>query len=191
MDTRIREFRKKAGLTLGQLAERVDMSIPYLSQIERGANDKRPSTVVLSKIATALRVSPRDLLSENRTIPVLSYVGAGAEIYPIDDHMKGAGFVEPVPAPPGAKSSAVALVVRGDSMYPKFEDGDIIIYDETQPVDELLNKTCVVGLRDGRVLVKKIRRGGEDGYRLSSHNADDIEGACIDWAAKVAFVIPA
>ena len=124
------------------------------------------------------------------TVPVVAYVGAGSEVYPVDDHEKGDGIDEVV-APPGAGPSAVAVIVRGDSMFPKYEDGDVLIYDERRQPDELIGKICVVEIEDGRVLVKHIKRGAGDLFTLTSINAPDIDDVKIVWAARVGFVIPA
>lgn len=55
----LREQRRQAQLSLRQLAERSDVSNPYLSQIERGL--RRPSAEVLQQIAKALRISAESL----------------------------------------------------------------------------------------------------------------------------------
>src|SRR3954467_10312076 len=58
----IRSQRKLAPLSLRDLAERTDVSNPYLSQIERGLHE--PSVRVLKSIARALNVSAETLLSQ-------------------------------------------------------------------------------------------------------------------------------
>jgi transcriptional regulator with XRE-family HTH domain len=58
----IRTQRKLAQLSLRQLAERTDVSNPYLSQIERGLHE--PSVRVLRAIAKALDLSAETLLSQ-------------------------------------------------------------------------------------------------------------------------------
>lgn len=55
----LREQRRQAQLSLRQLAEKSDVSNPYLSQIERGL--RRPSAEVLQQIAKALRISAESL----------------------------------------------------------------------------------------------------------------------------------
>jgi transcriptional regulator with XRE-family HTH domain len=57
----IREHRKRANLSLRQLAERTSLSNPYLSQIERGLHE--PSVRVLRLISGALNVSAETLLA--------------------------------------------------------------------------------------------------------------------------------
>ena len=58
----IRTQRKLAQLSLRQLAERTDVSNPYLSQIERGLHE--PSVRVLRAIAKALDLSGETLLAQ-------------------------------------------------------------------------------------------------------------------------------
>jgi transcriptional regulator with XRE-family HTH domain len=58
----IREQRRKAHLSLRNLAERAGVSNPYLSQIERGV--RQPSAKILKGIATALQVSAETLFTQ-------------------------------------------------------------------------------------------------------------------------------
>ncbi len=73
----LRDQRRQAQMSLRQLAEKSDVSNPYLSQIERGV--RRPSAEVLQQIAKALRISAESL-----------YVRAGL----IDADESGARMVE-------------------------------------------------------------------------------------------------
>ena len=58
----IRSQRKLANLSLRDLAERTNVSNPYLSQLERGLHE--PSVRVLKSIAQALNVSAETLLAQ-------------------------------------------------------------------------------------------------------------------------------
>jgi len=58
----IRSQRTLANLSLRDLAERTNVSNPYLSQIERGLHE--PSVRVLRSIARALNVSAETLLTQ-------------------------------------------------------------------------------------------------------------------------------
>jgi len=58
----IRTQRRLANLSLRDLAERTDVSNPYLSQIERGLHE--PSVRVLKAIAGALDLSAETLLAQ-------------------------------------------------------------------------------------------------------------------------------
>ena len=58
----IRSQRQQAELTLRDLADRANVSNPYLSQIERGLHE--PSVRVLKAIAAALNLSAESLLQQ-------------------------------------------------------------------------------------------------------------------------------
>jgi len=58
----IREQRKRANLSLRQLAELTSLSNPYLSELERGMH--QPTVRVLKQLSSALNVSAEMLLSE-------------------------------------------------------------------------------------------------------------------------------
>lgn len=58
---RIREIRQAKGYTLANVAEMIGVSVPHLSEIERGK--KNVNNHLLTRLASALGVEPRDLLS--------------------------------------------------------------------------------------------------------------------------------
>ena len=60
---KIRDERKKAGLTLDELAEAAEISKTYLWELEQDeSGQKRPSADVLLKIANALSLTIADLM---------------------------------------------------------------------------------------------------------------------------------
>lgn len=63
MGDRIRETRKKQGLTQEQLSEKIDITLEYMSQIERGL--KTPSMQVFIKLVEILDVSADYLLRDS------------------------------------------------------------------------------------------------------------------------------
>lgn len=63
----IREWRKHRGLTLEQLAERVDTTHATLSRVERGRQDYTQG--LLEALAEALSCDPEDLLMRDPTDP--------------------------------------------------------------------------------------------------------------------------
>lgn len=58
---RLRRARRRQGMTLREVAEASKVSVAYLSDLERGVL-KNPSLDKLTAIASALGVSPNDLL---------------------------------------------------------------------------------------------------------------------------------
>ena len=66
----IREQRKRANLSLRQLAELTSLSNPSLSQVERGLH--QPSVRVLKAISGALNVSAETLLAQAGLIDAIA-----------------------------------------------------------------------------------------------------------------------
>lgn len=64
----LRELRKKAGMTLRELAEKVDVNFTYLSKIENGALPP-PSEKVIRKLAEVLNCDTDELLTLGGIVP--------------------------------------------------------------------------------------------------------------------------
>jgi len=73
----IREQRKRANLSLRQLAEMTSLSNPYLSLIERGLH--QPSVRLLKAISYALNLSAETLLAQAGLIDAMAARVPGAE----------------------------------------------------------------------------------------------------------------
>jgi len=178
-----------------QASREAGLSESAIYNLQRGAKGKIPtkggnaSTFVA--LAPVLGTTPGWLMTgdggEATTVPVVGYIGAGQEFHPIDDHAKGAGIDE-VPALPGLPPDAVALEIRGDSMHPRYFDGEVLFYRRDQrPPSELLGyREHVVQLKDGRILVKRLRPGTKKNrFHLWSYNAELLEDQEVEWAAPV------
>jgi len=73
----IREQRKRANLSLRQLAELTSLSNPYLSQVERGLH--QPSVRVLKALSDALNVSAETLMAQAGLIDAIATTGKDAK----------------------------------------------------------------------------------------------------------------
>jgi len=150
----------------------------------------------LERLARAADVSVATLYDEappiRQVTQIVGYVGAGAEVFPIDDHEKGAGL-DDVPMPPHSSDDVlVGVRVRGDSMRPAYLDNDVLFYRRGGYDDwrRYFGKDCVVMLDDGRSFVKMLRPArGPTRATLVSHNADDIPDVRLEWAAPVRWVM--
>lgn len=121
-----------------------------------------------------------------KTVPLLGYVSAGTA------HFVASGELGDVDAPEGPGDETVAVEIRGDSLGSLF-DRWLVFYDNVQrPVaSQLIGRLCVVGLVDGRVLIKKIQRSRTRGlFHLVSNTEDPILDVEIEWAAKVKSMVP-
>lgn len=150
-----------------------------------------------ARYATAYRVKAGWLLTgdgdaaSRNVLNVVGYIGAGARIDPIDGD-GGDDMLDEVEVDFPIRQGTAAAIVRGDSMLPVFEDGDLIGYyrDGQDPLANV-GKTCVVKLVNGPIYIKKLRKGSEPGlYTLTSHNASDIEDVELEWVAPFKFRLP-
>ncbi len=66
----IRYYRMKANLTQEQLAEKSDLSVSYIKQLESGKEFKNITFNSFSKIAKALNISVKQLFTENNKLGV-------------------------------------------------------------------------------------------------------------------------
>ena len=115
--------------------------------------------------------------SSAQVIPIAGLVGAGASVELIN-HTAGED-------PPGEISlpepgNIAALIVRGESQWPRFLEGEIVLYDpRPASVKSLIGQYAVVQDLNGRTMIKILRPGTRLGtWRLESHNAppeDNVE----------------
>jgi transcriptional regulator with XRE-family HTH domain len=115
----IKEQRKRANLSLRQLAELTSLSNPYLSQVERGLH--QPSVRVLKALSGALNVSAETLLTQAGLIDALVPVEAK------DDEAAGTaertipGTEEAIVADPrlGGEQKAALIAVYRSMLAPQ------------------------------------------------------------------------
>lgn len=191
---RIREWRKAREWTVEELAEKTGLSVSYVSRLEHGARNL--SLKNLNLFAAALEVAKSDLLPQTNEeaskniVAVMGRIGAGAEILPEFEQMPPEGLYEietPFPLPPGA----IAFEVTGESMWPRYDPGDIIIcWEHGTDLDEILGWEAAVRTDDGKRYLKRVVRGATKGtYDLESHNAAPIRAVRLAWVATIQSVI--
>lgn len=122
---------------------------------------------------------------------VVGYVGAGETVYSVDDHEKGSGLYK-IDAPQG-EGGGVCVVVRGNSMSPRFRDGEHLGYSREDGLDlaKCYGRECVVQTKDGRQLVKIVEPGNAVGEvtLVSVNSATPIEqNVPVEWVAPVTWV---
>lgn len=188
-NARLKSARKTAGLSLESLSEIVGISVSQLSRFESGKRE--PRVAEIQRIADALGVDSSSLLpdAEVRTVPLVGFVGAGATA---NLFAEGQGPFDEVEAPEGATDQTVAVEIRGESLGALFDQW-LVFYDDVHdpPTGRLLRKLCVVGLPDGRVLVKRLERGQLPGrFNLLSNTEPPIYDVDVEWAAQVRAMTP-
>lgn len=189
------------GLTARAASKAAGLSEDAIRNLQRAAREgKRQgvSTRTLNALAPVLGTNVNWLLNgegddeaneASDTVAVVGLVGAGsvATLY-----SEGQGPFDHVDAPHDATDSTVALSIRGISLGPAFDEG-IVFYDDVRsPVTEDLHgRLCIVGLEDGRVLIKILRSANDGTYHLFSNTVEEpLLNERVAWAARVKEVRP-
>jgi repressor LexA len=176
--------RKKVGPTT--LSLEVGSNRTLVKNLLEDNSDVRLAT--LTKLAGALDV-PLEALLQAPPVPIVGYIGAGGQVLFEEFETE-----EAVLRPPGITGKLEALVVRGDSMLPKYRDGDIIYIQRAVEgmLEDYIGEECAVRLETGEAYLKQLIKGSEpQSFTLLSLNAPPIENVRVEWATPVAFVMPA
>lgn len=188
--TILREIQRAKDWNQSELADELGVTQPTISRWYKGQKPETEQRDRILTLARKLSLAPDTFTMDDLTVPVVGYVGAGGVVA----FGEGQGpFGEARMPPGGAAPSTVAVIVRGDSMSGLLEDGWTVYYDSRSepPTEALFGKLCVVGLQDGRVLIKKLQPGRKPGhYDLYSTNADPALDQAVIWAARVSFLAP-
>ncbi|MGV8841349.1 MAG: S24 family peptidase [Bauldia sp.] len=196
MGERLVWARKKAGYVSARAAALDNgwVEVTYRSHETGGRAFDLDAATRYSRI---FKVEPLWLLHgvgravSRKGVPIVGLAGAGPAgtvAFAEND-----GELGEAPLAPNATHRTVAVEVRGDSMHGTAEDGWLIYYDDRRdpPDESLLAQLCVVGLADGRVLVKWLRSGRSRGlFDLESNSAPPLRDAAVEWAARVTAIVP-
>lgn len=197
MVNNIDKLRKKAGITIDQLAERTGYSKSYINKLK--AAKKRLNSDVLEKLAAALHCNPSDFLGDAPRAQYFGKVGAGWTVTPIDDmpkmHVRESGHLQPddptefVDAPPGAPHGMGCVDVDGDSMKPFLKKGDRVFFlERNRDFEKSINEPAIVWLKDGRFAIKILRRSKLYGrYDLDSFNEELLKDCELEWVARIKY----
>lgn len=172
------ELAKELGVTQPTVSRWLDGSEPKINHRDKILRLAKSKGIVKSREPDA-----------ELTVPIVGFAGAGGEVV----YQEGQGPFGEAKMPPGGSKSTVAVIVRGDSMTPQLDDGWIVYYDNRYepPSPSLYGKLCVVGLQDGRVLVRKLYPGRKPGhYDLQPTNAAIMQDQPVEWAARISFIAP-
>lgn len=196
MHERLAKARRDAGYDTPTEAARARgwNEVTYRAH-ENGERGLRPDAA--TKYARAFKVSAGWLLTGELAmrgkdqVPIIGKVGASTEEAIIQSESDGE--LGTADMPPGGSHRTVALEVQGESQRGLAEDGWLIYYDDVRnpPTSDMFGELCVVGLADGRVLIKKLIPTNSLGvFHLESRSAPTLYDEIVEWAAIVTAIIP-
>jgi repressor LexA len=182
LDVRIIERAlEKPGKTKGGLANAMGVRPGAVSEILSGIR-----LIKASEIADI--VAYLDLNS----VPIMGRVGAGAVIEPEYEQVPPEGLGE-VELPFPISEETIAFEVAGDSMLPKYENGDIIVVyrEQRHPLGSFYGEEAAVRLKSGERYLKTIERGKSPSVvNLTSFNAKPIVGVKLEWIGEICMTLP-
>ncbi|MFQ2123626.1 MULTISPECIES: LexA family protein [Aeromonas] len=186
---RIRELRKKHGLTQQKLGELIGVKKSSISQWEN--DEHSPSGDNLAQLSKVFGVSAHWLatgkgspelsnvepavIPQGNRVPILSYVQAGNWREMCEQATAFDGNVEYVSAGGEIGPYGFGLWLRGDSMLPQFKEGDLIIVDpdeSPQPGDYVVAKNGSDEATFKKYRPRGIDENGQEVFELVPLNDD-------------------
>lgn len=175
---RIRNYRQSKNITQEELADFLNVSTQAVSRYELG--DRKTDNDILFKLADYFNVSVNDFFpslkfdnadrceidTDTIQIPVLGVIKAGV---PIEAQQDIREYIEiPRNWTRGGKTF-YGLFISGDSMFPKYETKDIVIFEKIDDYQLANGKDCVVMLNGDDATFKKVFLDSE-GITLQPYN---------------------
>ena len=172
---------EKTGKSKGGLAEAMGVRPGAVSELFSGI-----------RLIKASEIEPIIEYLELNAVPIMGRVGAGAVIEPEHEQVPPEGLGE-VRLPFPIAEETIAFEVSGNSMLPKYENGDIIVVfrEQRHPVSSFYGEEAVVRLKTGERYLKTIERGKSPSQvNLTSFNAKPINGVKLEWIGEICLTLP-
>lgn len=173
---KLKELRKNNKLSQQDIASLLNVSQPTVGSWETGRTE--PDNETLKKLATYFNITVDYLLngknknliidSEKKCIkvPVLGKIPAGIPIEAIQDILDYEEFsITNV----DLSKQYFGLKIKGNSMYPKYIDGDIVIFESENNCDS--GDDCAILINGDDAVFKRVIKN-ESGILLQSLNPE-------------------
>ena len=172
---------KKTGKSKGGLAEAMGVRPGAVSEILSGI-----------RLIKASEIRPITEYLQLNSVPIMGRVGAGASIEPEYEQVPPEGLGE-VELPFPIAEETIAFEIAGDSMLPKYENGDVIVVyrEQRHPLSSFYGEEAAVRLKTGERYLKTIERGKSPTLvNLKSFNAKPINGVKLEWIGEIFVTLP-
>lgn len=165
----VKKLTEEQGMSMSELARRVGTAKSAISRYFKGTREFPLNKV--GEFASALHTTPDFLLGmeyepqapQGLQIPVLGTVAAGIPISAVEDILD----YEEVPQSWENQGEFFALKIKGDSMEPRMESGDVVIVK--QQSDANSGDTVIVLVNGDDATCKKLQKT-DNGIMLVSTN---------------------
>ena len=164
----LKSLRKNSNMTQVQLAEKINVTQGTIANWERGVRE--PDMEMVRRIADAIGVPVERFFSEAkdstpehsntvqlaqtgvRMIPLYESAAAGFGAYA---NSTAVGCIPCYIESEWEAENSIAVKIKGDSMYPKIEDGDIVIICKDMGYED--GKIVVARIDEDDAVVKRLR----------------------------------
>lgn len=165
----VKKLTEERGMSMSELARRVGTAKSAISRYFNGTREFPLNKI--EEFASALHTTPDFLLGmeyepqtqQGLQIPVLGTVAAGIPISAVEDILD----YEEIDASWENQGEFFALRIKGDSMQPKMDDGDVVIV--RQQSDANSGDTVIALVNGDDATCKKLQKT-ENGIMLVSTN---------------------
>lgn len=192
IEQKIRAIMKATGWKQQKLAEHFDVSQSTVNRWLAGSEPEGHRRDAIN--ATYDRVvdhGPTD--ASGAEIPVMGYLGAGAEVEPDYEQVPPEGL-DQVQIPFSVPDDMIAFTVSGISMMPVFKPGTVIVVyrEQKKPIEAFYGIEAAVRTAEGRRFIKTITRGSRPNtVTLTSWNDPaPIEDQRLEWIGEIFAVLP-
>jgi repressor LexA len=172
---------EKTGKSKGGLADAMGVRAGAVSEILSGI-----------RLIKASEIAPITEYLGLNSVPIMCRIGAGASIEPEHEQVPPEGLGE-IELPFPMAEETIAFEVAGDSMLPKYENGDVIVVfrEQRHPLSSFYGEEAAVRLKTGERYLKTIERGkSPSSVNLKSFNAKPIVGVKLEWIGEICVTLP-
>ncbi len=196
----IKKYR--GDMSLREFAEKCDISHTHLDSIEKGIDPRtgkpvRVTVDTLKKIAKTMGMTINDLLIQSGDvkiedlnfdnaeflnhdtnddniayIPILGTIKAGVPLEAQQDILE---YVDIPKSWLKGDKMYYGLKISGDSMYPKYLENDIVIFEKNEDMYLADNKDCAIYVNGFDATFKKVKLN-QNGITLIPYNLDNTDG---------------
>lgn len=162
----LKYLRENKGVSINELSKKINVNSSTLSRWE---NEKNGATIDNAiDVANYFDVSMADLVGKDLmfdnaqiiespsdiiSIPVYGSIKAGI---PLENQTDIVEYMEIPKNWAKGNKKLFGLKVSGDSMYPKYNDGEKIIFEQTNDIETYKNKDCAVMINHTESTFKKV-----------------------------------
>lgn len=178
LNSNIKYLRNEKKISQQNLADEIGVDRSTVSRIENGEIETTVDNAI--KLANVLNISLNDLVSKDlrfdnaeilkndniAMIPVYGTIKAGI---PIESQSDIIDYVDIPKSWTKGNKKFYGLKISGDSMFPKYQENDIVIFEENEDIEAYKNKDVAVMINGTESTFKKILVN-EQGIVLQPYN---------------------